>query len=83
MLTVDKNDMWVRKTSLLSNFRQNGRHFSPHVTADLLKWDSKNILIMSSNRSMALDTFRQVAQVLESNDHLKGFVETDPLRKWN
>ena len=30
---------------------------------------------MSSNRSMALDTFRQVAQVLETNDHLKGFVK--------
>jgi phage terminase large subunit-like protein len=45
------------------------------ILAHLLKWDSKNILIMSSNRSMALDTFRQVAQVLETNDALKGFVK--------
>jgi len=32
-------------------------------------------LIMSSNRSMALDTFRQVTDILENNDHLKGFVK--------
>jgi phage terminase large subunit-like protein len=45
------------------------------ILAHLLKWDSKNVLIMSSNRSMALDTFRQVAQVLETNETLKPFVK--------
>jgi phage terminase large subunit-like protein len=77
MLTVDKTGMWIRKTNLLLIARQNGKtHLARMlILAHLLKWDSKNILIMSSNRSMALDTFRQVAQVLESNDHLKGFVK--------
>jgi phage terminase large subunit-like protein len=44
------------------------------ILANLIKWKTDD-LIMSSNRSMALDTFRQVAEILESNDHLKGFVK--------
>jgi len=77
MLIVDKTGAWIRKTNLLLIARQNGKtHLARMlILAHLLKWDSKNILIMSSNRSMALDTFRQVAYVLESNDHLKGFVK--------
>jgi phage terminase large subunit-like protein len=77
MLTVDKAGMWIRKTNLLLIARQNGKtHLARMlILAHLLKWDSKNILIMSSNRSMALDTFRQVAQVLENHDGLKGFVK--------
>ena len=77
MLTVDKKGNWVRKTNLLLIARQNGKtHLARMlILAHLIKWDSRNVLIMSSNRSMALDTFRQVAQVLETNDHLKGFVK--------
>jgi phage terminase large subunit-like protein len=77
MLTVDKNGMWVRKTCLALGARQNGKTHLVRmlILAHLLKWESKNILIMSSNRAMALETFRQVAQTLESNDHLKGFVK--------
>ena len=77
MLTVDKQGMWVRRTCLALLSRQNGKtHLARMlILAHLLKWDSKNVLIMSSNRGMALDTFRQVAHVLESNDHLKGFVK--------
>jgi phage terminase large subunit-like protein len=77
MLRVDKKSQFIRKTNLLLVARQNGKtHLARMlILAHLLKWDSKNILIMSSNRSMALDTFRQVAQVLETNDALKGFVK--------
>jgi phage terminase large subunit-like protein len=77
MLRVDKKSQFIRKTNLLLVARQNGKtHLARMlILAHLLRWDSKNILIMSSNRSMALDTFRQVAQVLETNDHLKGFVK--------
>ena len=77
MLTVDKKGMWVRKTCLALGARQNGKTHLVRmlILAHLLKWDSKNILIMSSNRAMALETFRQVAQTLESNDHLKGLVK--------
>lgn len=76
MLTVDKKDLWVRKTNLLLIARQNGKtHLARMlILAHLIKWET-NVLIMSSNRSMALDTFRQVTQVLENNDHFKGFVK--------
>ena len=77
MLIVDSKGMFIRKTNLLLIARQNGKtHLARMlILAHLLKWDSKNILIMSSNRSMALDTFRQVAQVLETNETLKPFVK--------
>jgi len=77
MLRVDKKGNYIRKTNLLLVARQNGKtHLARMlILAHLLKWESKNILIMSSNRSMALDTFRQVCWVLETNDHLKGFVK--------
>ncbi len=76
MLTVDKNDKWIRKTSLLLISRQNGKTFLARmlILTHLLKWNT-DVLIMSSNRSMALETFRQVANALENNDHLKGMVK--------
>lgn len=77
MLTVDKKGMFIRKTNLLLIARQNGKTFLARmlILAHLLKWDSKNILIMSSNRAMALTTFRDVAYALESNDQLKSAVK--------
>jgi phage terminase large subunit-like protein len=77
MLRIDSKGMWIRKTNLLLVARQNGKtHLTRMVIlAHLLKWDSKNIIIASSNRAMALDTFRQVAQVLESNLYLMDMVK--------
>lgn len=76
MLTIDKDGLWVRKTNLLLMSRQNGKtHLARMlILTHLIKWQT-NVLIMSSNRSMALDTFRQVTQLIETNDHLKGFVK--------
>jgi len=76
MLTVDKKGMWIRKTNLILVARQNGKtHLARMlILAHLIKWNT-NVLIMSSNRSMALDTFRQVTHLLETNDHLKEFVK--------
>ena len=76
MLTVDKNGMWIRKTNLLLIARQSGKTFLARmlILTHLLKWNT-DVLIMSSNRSMALETFRQVANALENNDHLKGMVK--------
>jgi phage terminase large subunit-like protein len=77
MLRIDAKGNFQRKTLLLLIARQSGKTFLARmlILAHLVKWPSKNILIMSSNRSMALDTFRQVAYMLESNDHLKGMVK--------
>ncbi len=49
MLTVSKDGSWVRKTNLLLIARQNGKtHLARMlILAHLLKWDSKNVLIMS------------------------------------
>lgn len=77
MLRVDSKGKFIRRTCLALAARQNGKTHMVRmlILAHLIKWDSKNILIMSSNRSMALDTFRQVCYLLENNDHLKGFVK--------
>ncbi len=76
MLVVDKKDMWVRKSNLLLISRQNGKTFLARmlILTHLVKWNT-DVLIMSSNRSMALETFRQVANALENNDHLKGMIK--------
>jgi len=76
MLTVDKKDMWVRKSSLLLISRQNGKTFLARmlILTHLLKWNT-DVLIMSSNRSMALETFRQVAKALENNVALMAMVK--------
>jgi phage terminase large subunit-like protein len=76
ILTIGKDGLWVRRSNLLLMSRQNGKtHLARMlILTHLIKWNT-NVLIMSSNRSMALDTFRQVTQLIESNDHLKGFVK--------
>jgi phage terminase large subunit-like protein len=76
MLIIDKKEMWVRKSNLLLISRQNGKTFLARmlILTHLLKWNT-DVLIMSSNRSMALETFRQVANALENNDHFKGMVK--------
>jgi phage terminase large subunit-like protein len=76
ILTVGKDGLWVRRSNLLLMSRQNGKtHLARMlILTHLIKWNT-NVLIMSSNRSMALDTFRQVTQLIEGNDHLKGFVK--------
>jgi phage terminase large subunit-like protein len=76
MLRVDKEGMFVRKTSLLLVARQNGKtHLARmRILAGLFLFGEKNILAMSSNRNMALDTFRQVANTIEDNPFLKAQV---------
>jgi len=73
MCTVDENNMFIRKTNLLLVARQQGKtHLARMMMlGHMLLFDSPNVLIMSSNRSMALDTFRQVAYVMENNDWMR------------
>ena len=73
MCTVDDQDMFVRKTNLILCSRQQGKtHLARMVMlGHMFLFDSPNVLIMSSNRSMALDTFRQVAYSIESNDGMR------------
>ncbi len=73
MLTVDKNGNFIRKTNLLLIARQNGKtHLARiRILAGLFLFGEKSIIAMSSNRSMALDTFRKVCDVVETTPSLK------------
>jgi len=73
LLSVDDNDAWRKKTALVLVARQNGKtHLARMlILSHLFLWGSKNVLGMSSNRNMALDTFRQVAFTIEDNQFLK------------
>lgn len=77
MLKVDKDGMFQRKTALLLVSRQQGKtHLARmRILAGLFLFGEKNIVAMSSNRNMALDTFRQVANTIEDNPFLKAQVK--------
>jgi len=77
MLRVDRDGEFRRKTIGLLIARQNGKtHLARMlILAHLFLWDSKMVIGMSSNRNMALDTFRQVANAIMDNDFLKDQVK--------
>jgi phage terminase large subunit-like protein len=73
LLSVDDDNNWIKKSALILVARQNGKtHLARMlILSHLYLWGSKNVLGMSSNRNMALDTFRQVAYTIEDNDFLR------------
>ena len=77
MLKVDKEQKWRRKTNLLLVARQNGKtHLARiRILAGLFIFGEMNIVAMSSNRGMALDTFRKVVDVIEDNPALMAQVK--------
>ncbi len=72
LLSIDDAGMWRKKTALVLVARQNGKtHLARMlILSHLFLWGSKNVLGMSSNRNMALDTFRQVAYTIQDNEFL-------------
>ena len=72
MTSISEDDMFIRKTNLVLVARQQGKtHLARMMMlAHMFLFDSPNVLIMSSNRSMALDTFRQVAYAIEGSSEL-------------
>jgi phage terminase large subunit-like protein len=77
MMKVDSKDQFIRKSTLILVARQNGKtHLARmRVVWGLVYGNEKKHLIMSSNRSMALDSFRQICQIFEDNDFLKAYVK--------
>jgi phage terminase large subunit-like protein len=77
MLKIDSTGEFQRRTLGLLCSRQNGKtHIARMlILAHLFLWDSKMVIGMSSNRNMALDTFRQVANAIMDNDFLKDQVK--------
>jgi len=77
MLRIDAAGEFRRRTLALLTARQSGKtHIARMlILSHLFLWNSKMIIGMSSNRNMALDTFRQVANAIEDNDFLKAQVK--------
>ena len=77
MLRIDSKGEFRRRTLALLTARQSGKTHVARmlILSHLFLWDSKMIIGMSSNRNMALDTFRQVANAIEDNDFLKSQVK--------
>jgi len=77
MMKVDAKGNFVRKSNLILVARQNGKtHLARmRVIWGLFYGNEKNHLIMSSNRGMALTSFRDIAWTIEHNDFLKSQVK--------
>jgi phage terminase large subunit-like protein len=77
MLKVDKDGKFIRKTNLLLIARQNGKtHLARiRILAGLFLFGEMNIVAMSSNRAMALDTFRKVVDVIETTPQLNAHIK--------
>ena len=73
MLRVDKDKQFIRKTNLLLVSRQAGKtHLARiRILAGLYLFGEKSIVAMSSNRAMALDTFRKVCDLVEDTPLLR------------
>jgi phage terminase large subunit-like protein len=83
MCGVDKDGMFIRKTSLLLVSRQSGKsHLARmRVLAGLFCFGEKDILIMSSNRSMAMKSFNIMADIIERNDFLRVQLKDGDVKK--
>jgi phage terminase large subunit-like protein len=73
LLSIDSEGNFKKKLGIALISRQNGKtHLARMlILAHLFLWDTKNVLGMSSNRNMALDTFRQVSYMIEDNEFLR------------
>ena len=70
MMMVAKDKTFVRRTNLLILPRQNGK---THLASMRIIWgliNGERIIAASSNRAMALDTFRNITYIIESHDFL-------------
>lgn len=72
MFTVGSDDKFIRRTGLLLVARQSGKSHLGRVMclAHLFLFKSPRVLIASSNRAMALVSFREMAYMIESHDFL-------------
>ena len=77
MMKTDKSGNFIRKSNLILVARQSGKtHLARmRVIWGLFYGGERNHLIMSSNRGMALSSFRDIAYTIDSNDFLKSQVK--------
>ena len=76
-LTVDADGNYVRRTICLLVSRQQGKTLlaAMRILFGLFVTGEKSIIALSSNRAMALTTFRQVVNIIEQNDFLRDKVK--------
>jgi phage terminase large subunit-like protein len=72
MFMIGKDEKFVRRTGLLLVARQSGKSHLGRVMclAHLFLFKSPRVLIASSNRAMALVSFREMCYLIEANDFL-------------
>lgn len=72
MFSVGKDDKFVRRSGLLLVARQSGKSHLGRIMclAHLFLFKSPRVLIASSNRAMALVSFREMAYMIEAHDFL-------------
>lgn len=78
MMKISENGKFIRTTAGLLIARQNGK---THLARMRILWgliNGERILAMSSNRAMALDTFRQVVDVILDHDWLVEMLKEKP-----
>jgi len=83
MCTVDKQGMFIRKTNLLLIARQSGKSHLARMRclAGLFMFGEKDILIMSSNRGMAMKSFNIMADIIERNDWMRCQLKDGDVKK--
>jgi phage terminase large subunit-like protein len=77
IMSVDKKNMYRRKTSLLLISRQNGKSFLGRVRViwGMFYGGEKKLIIMSANRATSLMLFREIAWQIESTPELKAMTK--------
>lgn len=77
MMSVDKNNKYRRKTSLLLIARQNGKSHLGRVRViwGMFYGGEKKLIIMSANRATSLMLFREIAWIIESTPELKAMTK--------
>ena len=72
MFAVGKDDKFIRRTGLLLVARQSGKSYLGRIMclAHLFLFKSPRVLIASSNRAMALVSFREMCYIIEAHDFL-------------
>ena len=72
MFSVGKDEKFIRRTGLLLVARQSGKSHLGRIMclAHLFLFKSPRVLIASSNRAMALVSFREMAYMIEAHEFL-------------
>ena len=78
MLTIGEDSLPIRRNILLLVARQQGKTFLASMLIIWYMTKGKSCIGLSSNRSMALETFRNVVYIIESNDFLIKMLKGKP-----